>query len=143
MVLVLGMAPLLAICAEPVSGGNAPLLMKGKHELYQRVLSVGHGVGETIERRATPAIHPQRIRGDVLAERDLLEAEGPLETITHRPPPAPAATDPRWDRRAALGAALRPREPACGGCWRRRRTARIALDDPGRTPAAVDGSIHR
>ncbi len=40
MVLVLGMAPLLAICAEPVSGGNAPLLMKGKHELYQRVLSV-------------------------------------------------------------------------------------------------------
>jgi serine/threonine-protein kinase PpkA len=40
MVLVLGMAPLLAICDEPVSGGNAPLLMKGKHELYQRVLSV-------------------------------------------------------------------------------------------------------
>ena len=40
MVLVLGMAPLMAICAEPAGGGDEPLLMKGKHELYQRVLAV-------------------------------------------------------------------------------------------------------
>ena len=40
MVLVLGMAPLLAICAEPVGGGDDPLLMKGKSKLYQRVLVV-------------------------------------------------------------------------------------------------------
>ena len=40
MVLVLGMTPLLAICAEQPSGGKEPLLMKGKHELYQRVLAV-------------------------------------------------------------------------------------------------------
>jgi serine/threonine-protein kinase PpkA len=40
MVLVLGMTPLLAICAQAAGGGDAPLLMKGKHELYQRVLSV-------------------------------------------------------------------------------------------------------
>ncbi len=40
MVLVLGMAPLLAICANPVAGGDEPLLMEGKRELYQRVLAV-------------------------------------------------------------------------------------------------------
>ena len=40
MVLVLGMTPLLAICAEPAGGGDEPLLMKGKRELYQRVLAV-------------------------------------------------------------------------------------------------------
>lgn len=40
MVIVLGMTPLLAICAEPAGGGDEPLLMKGKHELYQRVLAV-------------------------------------------------------------------------------------------------------
>ena len=40
MVFVLGMTPLLAICAEPAGGGDEPLLMKGKHELYQRVLAV-------------------------------------------------------------------------------------------------------
>ena len=40
MVLVLGMTPLLAICAEPAGGGDKPLLMEGKHELYQRVLAV-------------------------------------------------------------------------------------------------------
>ena len=40
MVLVLGMMPLLAFSAEPAGGGDAPLLMKGKHELYQRVLAV-------------------------------------------------------------------------------------------------------
>jgi len=40
MVLVLGMMPLLAICAEQPGGGTEPLLMKGKHELYQRVLAV-------------------------------------------------------------------------------------------------------
>ena len=40
MMLVLGMAPLLAICANPVAGGDEPLLMEGKRELYQRVLSV-------------------------------------------------------------------------------------------------------
>jgi hypothetical protein len=40
MVLVLGMMPLMAICAEPAANGKEPLLMKGKHELYQRVLSV-------------------------------------------------------------------------------------------------------
>jgi hypothetical protein len=40
MVLVLCMTPLLAICAEPANGGDEPLLMKGKRELYQRVLAV-------------------------------------------------------------------------------------------------------
>ncbi|MGD2053184.1 MAG: vWA domain-containing protein [Gammaproteobacteria bacterium] len=40
MVLVLGMAPLLAICAKPAAGGNEPLLMEGKRELYQRVLAI-------------------------------------------------------------------------------------------------------
>ena len=40
MVLVLAMAPLLAICAKPAAGGNEPLLMEGKRELYQRVLAV-------------------------------------------------------------------------------------------------------
>ena len=40
MLLMLGMMPLMAVCAEPASGGKEPLLMKGKHELYQRVLSV-------------------------------------------------------------------------------------------------------
>jgi serine/threonine-protein kinase PpkA len=40
MVLMLGMMPLMAISAEPADGGKKPLLMKGKHELYQRVLSV-------------------------------------------------------------------------------------------------------
>ncbi|MEA3276608.1 MAG: vWA domain-containing protein, partial [Pseudomonadota bacterium] len=40
MVLVLGVTPLLAICAEPAGGGGEPLLMEGKRELYQRVLAV-------------------------------------------------------------------------------------------------------
>ena len=40
MVFVLGMTPLLAICAEAAGSGDEPLLMKGKHELYQRVLAV-------------------------------------------------------------------------------------------------------
>ena len=40
MVFVLGMTPLLAICAEPAGSGDEPLLMEGKHELYQRVLAV-------------------------------------------------------------------------------------------------------
>jgi hypothetical protein len=40
MVLMLGMMPLMAVCAEPAAGGKQPLLMKGKQELYQRVLSV-------------------------------------------------------------------------------------------------------
>lgn len=40
MVLMLGMMPLMAICAEAVAAGKEPLLMKGKHELYQRILSV-------------------------------------------------------------------------------------------------------
>ena len=33
MVFVLGMMPLLAICAEPAGSGDEPLLMEGKHEL--------------------------------------------------------------------------------------------------------------
>jgi len=40
MVLVLGVTPLLAICAEPAGGGGEPLLMEGKRDLYQRVLAV-------------------------------------------------------------------------------------------------------
>jgi hypothetical protein len=40
MVLVLAMAPLLAICAKPTTGADEPLLMEGKRELYQRVLAV-------------------------------------------------------------------------------------------------------
>jgi len=40
MVLVLGLAPLMAICAEPPGGSAEPLLMKGKQQLYQRVLAV-------------------------------------------------------------------------------------------------------
>ena len=40
MVLVLSVMPLLAISAEPAGGGDEPLLMKGKRELYQRVLAV-------------------------------------------------------------------------------------------------------
>ena len=40
IILLLGMTPLLAICAEQPGGGTKPLLMKGKHELYQRVLAV-------------------------------------------------------------------------------------------------------
>jgi len=40
MVLVLGVTPLLAICAEPAGGGGEPLLMEGKRTLYQRVLAV-------------------------------------------------------------------------------------------------------
>jgi hypothetical protein len=40
MVLVLSMTPLLAICAQAAGGGDEPLLMEGKHTLYQRVLSV-------------------------------------------------------------------------------------------------------
>jgi len=40
MALMLGMTPLLAICAEPAASADKPLLMAGKHELYQRVLSV-------------------------------------------------------------------------------------------------------
>jgi serine/threonine-protein kinase PpkA len=40
MVLVLSVAPLLAICAEQPGGSTEPLLIKGKHELYQRVLAV-------------------------------------------------------------------------------------------------------
>ena len=40
MALVLGVMPLLAICAEPTGGGDEPLLMQGKRELYQRVLAV-------------------------------------------------------------------------------------------------------
>ena len=40
MVLVLGMAPLLATSAEPAADGNEPLLIEGKRELYQRVLAV-------------------------------------------------------------------------------------------------------
>ena len=40
MVFVLGMTPLLAIGTEAVSSGDKPLLMEGKHELYQRVLAV-------------------------------------------------------------------------------------------------------
>ena len=40
MVLVLGMAPLLAISAKPAAGGDEPLLIEGKRELYQRVLAV-------------------------------------------------------------------------------------------------------
>jgi hypothetical protein len=40
MVLMLGMMPLLAICAEPAGGSEEPLLMKGKRQLYQRVLAV-------------------------------------------------------------------------------------------------------
>jgi hypothetical protein len=40
ILLVLGMAPLLAICANPVADGDEPLLMEGKRELYQRVLAV-------------------------------------------------------------------------------------------------------
>ncbi|MGD8934771.1 MAG: VWA domain-containing protein, partial [Gammaproteobacteria bacterium] len=40
MVFVLGMAPLLTFYAEPAAGGDEPLLMEGKRELYQRVLAV-------------------------------------------------------------------------------------------------------
>jgi len=40
MVLVLGLAPLMAICAEQPGGSAEPLLMKGKQQLYQRVLAV-------------------------------------------------------------------------------------------------------
>jgi len=40
MVLVLAMAPLLTICAKPADSGDKPLLMEGKRELYQRVLTV-------------------------------------------------------------------------------------------------------
>jgi len=40
MVLVLSMAPLLAVCAKPVAGADEPLLIEGKRELYQRVLAV-------------------------------------------------------------------------------------------------------
>jgi hypothetical protein len=40
MLLVLGVTPLLAICAEPAAGGGEPLLMEGKRTLYQRVLAV-------------------------------------------------------------------------------------------------------
>ena len=40
MVLMLAMAPLLAICAKPATGGNEPLLIEGKRQLYQRVLAV-------------------------------------------------------------------------------------------------------
>jgi len=38
--LVFLMAPLLAICAKPAAGGDEPLLIEGKRELYQRVLAV-------------------------------------------------------------------------------------------------------
>ena len=40
MLLVLGVTPLLAICAEPAAGGGTPLLMEGKRDLFQRVLAV-------------------------------------------------------------------------------------------------------
>ncbi len=40
IVFVLGMAPLLAAIAKPAAGGDEPLLMEGKRELYQRVLAV-------------------------------------------------------------------------------------------------------
>ncbi|MDT8283508.1 MAG: VWA domain-containing protein, partial [Gammaproteobacteria bacterium] len=40
MLLMLGMMPVMAICAAAASNGKQPLLMQGKHELYQRVLSV-------------------------------------------------------------------------------------------------------
>jgi len=40
MVLVLAMAPLLAVCAKPAAGADEPLLIEGKRELYQRVLAV-------------------------------------------------------------------------------------------------------
>jgi serine/threonine-protein kinase PpkA len=40
MVFMLAMMPLMAICAETAAAGKEPLLMQGKRELYQRVLSV-------------------------------------------------------------------------------------------------------
>ncbi len=40
IVLVLSMMPMLAICAQAAGGGDEPLLIQGKHELYQRVLAV-------------------------------------------------------------------------------------------------------
>ena len=41
LVLMLSMTPMLAISANPSTGGNnEPLLMEGKRELYQRVLAV-------------------------------------------------------------------------------------------------------
>jgi len=39
LVVFIAMTPLLAEAAEPVDGGDRPLLMEGKHSLYQRVLS--------------------------------------------------------------------------------------------------------
>ncbi|MGD8853737.1 MAG: vWA domain-containing protein [Gammaproteobacteria bacterium] len=39
LVAFIAMTPLLAAAAEPVDGGDRPLLMEGKHTLYQRVLS--------------------------------------------------------------------------------------------------------
>jgi len=40
LVIVLGVLPLLAIGAEPGGNGSEPLLIEGKHDLYQRVLAV-------------------------------------------------------------------------------------------------------
>ena len=40
IVFALGMAPLLAFSATPATGGDEPLLMEGKRELYQRVLAI-------------------------------------------------------------------------------------------------------
>jgi hypothetical protein len=36
----LAITPLLALATEPVTDGNGPLLLEGKHSLYQRVLAV-------------------------------------------------------------------------------------------------------
>jgi hypothetical protein len=39
LVVFIVMTPLFAAAAEPVDDGDKPLLMEGKHTLYQRVLS--------------------------------------------------------------------------------------------------------
>ena len=39
LVVFIAMSPLLAAAPEPVDGGDRPLLMEGKHSLYERVLS--------------------------------------------------------------------------------------------------------
>jgi hypothetical protein len=73
MVLVLAMAPLLAICAKPSAGGDEPLLMEGKRELYQRVLAVpGARMASEAGREGQEAVTPftafyvysRRILGD-------------------------------------------------------------------------------
>jgi serine/threonine-protein kinase PpkA len=40
LALVITLTPLPSIAADPVAGGDRPLLIQGKHSLYQRVLSV-------------------------------------------------------------------------------------------------------